>query len=542
MRSNPIAQMPNRLLLAVLMAATFANAQAPPATESTPAAKDVRETPRGALLGYLDACRDENYRRASSFLNFRREQRGQGSPEEVARKLKQIVDRKLSHDPNSVSNAPEGDLNDGLESNLESFGTIRLADRNFDLLLERVQRPEVGPIWLVSSNTISLIPILYEDISTNTIEQRLPAWMIRLKFLDTALWQWLALLLLTLVALLLGHGLARAVVRSLRPLARRTHSSLDDVLVESMRTPLQLLIALAAYRVGIVWIAPSYLLRTYLSRILTGIIYLCFAWVFVRLIDAITTKLMVAMTGRQKSSVASIMPLTRRTLKAIVVGIAILATLGSWGYDTTALLAGLGVGGLAVAFAAQKTLENLFGGVAVTTDKPVLVGDFCRYGDKLGTVEDIGLRSTRIRTLDRTVVTVPNGEFSSLQIENFGKRDKMSFRPILQLRRDTTAQQLRAVLPRIRQMLLDRPDIERTPRVRLLAIAPNSLDVEIFSYILTADYDEFLLKQEDLILKLLEILSQEGVSLSVPAQLNILTRQTKPSNHPISGRSQTGGA
>src|SRR6478736_3070437 len=114
MRSNPIAQMPNRLLLAVLMAATFANAQAPPATESTPAAKDVRETPRGALLGYLDACRDENYRRASSFLNFRREQRGQGSPEEVARKLKQIVDRKLSHDPNSVSNAPEGDLNDGL--------------------------------------------------------------------------------------------------------------------------------------------------------------------------------------------------------------------------------------------------------------------------------------------------------------------------------------------------------------------------------------------------------------------------------------------
>jgi MscS family membrane protein len=332
------------------------------------------------------------------------------------------------------------------------------------------------------------------------------------------------------------------VVRALRPLARRTHSALDDVLVESMRTPLQLLIALAAYRAGIVWIAPSYLLRTYLARILTGIIYLSFAWVFIRLIDAITTKLVVAMTGRQKASAASIMPLTRRTLKAIVVGIALLATLGSWGYDTTALLAGLGVGGLAVAFAAQKTLENLFGGVAVTTDKPVLVGDFCRYGDKLGTVEDIGLRSTRIRTLDRTVVTVPNGEFSSLQIENFGKRDKMSFRPILQLRRDTTAQQLRAVLPRIRQMLLDRPDIERTPRVRLLTIAPNSLDVEIFSYVLTPDYDEFLMKQEELILNLLEILSQEGVSLSVPAQLNILTRQAKPNDQRISGRSQTGGA
>ena len=534
-----MVQMPTRFLLAAVMAATLVNAQAPPAGEQPAPPKDVRETPRGTLLGYLDACRDGDYRRAASFLNFRREQRGSGSPEKVALALKQILDRKLSHDINSVSNAPEGDLNDGLEPNLETFGSIEHADQKVDLLLERVQRPGAGQIWLVSSNTISLIPILHEDISTNTIERHVPEWMIRHRFLDTALWQWLALLSLTLVALGLGHGLARAVVRSLRPLTRRTHSGVDDVLVESMLRPMQVLIALAAYRAGIVWIAPSYLLRTYLGRLLTGIIYLCLAWVCVRLLDAITTKLAVAMTGRQKSSVSSIMPLARRTLKAIVVGIAVLATLGSWGYDTTALLAGLGVGGLAVAFAAQKTLENLFGGVAVSTDKPVLVGDFCKYGDKVGTVEDIGLRSTRIRTSDRTVVTVPNGEFASLQIENFGKRDKMSFRPILQLRRDTTPQQLRAVLPRLRQFLLDRQDIERTPRVRLLAIGPNSLDVEIFSYVLTADYDEFLLKQEELILGLLENLSQEGVSLAIPAQLNILSRDAVKVGEG-SGKSQTG--
>ena len=172
---------------------------------------------------------------------------------------------------------------------------------------------------------------------------------------------------------------------------------------------MQLLIALSAYRAGIVWIAPSYLLRPYLGRILTGLIYLAIAWVFVSLVDVVTKKLLAAMSGRQRTTVASIMPLTRRTLKVIAIFIAILATLSSWGYDTTALLAGLGVGGLAVALAAQKTIENLFGGIAVTTDKPVLVGDFCKYGDKVGVVEDIGLRSTRIRTLDRTVVTVPNG-------------------------------------------------------------------------------------------------------------------------------------
>jgi MscS family membrane protein len=514
-----------RFILVAAVATGLGNAQ-PQTPEPNPASKDIRETPRGALLGYLDACRDGDYRRAASFLNIRKEQRRSGTPEELALKLKQVLDRKLSQDPNSISNVPEGDLTDGLESNLELFGIIKHGDRNVDLLLERVPIPEIGQIWLISSNTISLIPLVHEGIGINPIERYLPDWMSRRKVFDTALWQWFALLLLTVVALVLGNVLARTIIRSLRPLVRRTQTGLDDLLIESIRLPMQVLIALAAYRAGIVWIAPSYLLRTYLGRLLTGVIYLSIAWVLVRLVDVITTKLLSAMSGRQKTSVASIMPLTRRTLKVVAVVIAILATLSSWGYDTTALLAGLGVGGLAIALAAQKTLENLFGGVAVTTDKPVLVGDFCKYGDKIGTVEDIGLRSTRIRTLDRTVVTVPNAEFSSLQIENFGRRDKMSFRPILQLRRDTTPQQLRALLPKLRQLLIDHPLIERTPRVRLLAISPQSLDVEIFSYVLTADYDEFLLKQEELLLALLEIIADEGAALAIPMQLTMVSRNS----------------
>jgi MscS family membrane protein len=148
-------------------------------------------------------------------------------------------------------------------------------------------------------------------------------------------------------------------------------------------------------------------------------------------------------------------------------------------------------------------------------------------------VEDIGLRSTRIRTLDRTVVTVPNADFAALQIENFQKRDKMSFRPVLQLRRDTTPQQLRALLPRLQQLLIDHPKIERTPRVRLLAIGHQSLDVEIFSYVLTPDYDEFLMLQEELLLHLLEIIAEEGAALAVPSQLNILSRErVKTAKHP----------
>ncbi len=510
-----------RIFCAAVLAAAFGFSQQPP--ESPP--KDIRDNPRGSLMGFFEASGRGDYRRAASFLNIRKDHRRATSPEELAQELKQVLDRKLSQDLSKISSNPEGDLTDGLEPNLELIGMVRQGDRNVDLLLERVQIPEVGEIWLVSSSTISLIPILHADISTNWVEPYLPRWLLHTPVFDTALWQWLALALLTVIALVLGHVLARVLIRSLNPLVRRTHSAVDDRLIEALRRPIQLLFALATYRAGLVWIAPSYLLRMYLGRILTGVIYLSIAWVLVRLVDVVTTKLVTAMSGRQKTTVASIMPLTRRTIKVILVCIAILATLSSWGYDTTALLAGLGVGGVAVALAAQKTLENLFGGLAITSDKPVLVGDFCRYGDKIGTVEDIGLRSTRIRSLDRTVVTVPNGEFSGMQIENFGKRDKMSFRPILPLRRDTTSRQLRALLPRLRQLLLDNPHIERTPRVRLLAIGPQSLDVEIFSYVLTPDFDEFLLKQEEILLQLLDAISDEGVELAVPMQLNFVSRE-----------------
>lgn len=130
------------------------------------------------------------------------------------------------------------------------------------------------------------------------------------------------------------------------------------------------------------------------------------------------------------------MPLASRVIKIAILIFAVMAVIGSWGYNTNTIWAGLGIGGVAVALAAQKTIENLFGGVAVVSDRPVAIGDFCKLGDRVGTVEDIGLRSTRVRTLDRTLVSVPNSEFSSLVLENFSRRDKVWFHPMLNLRRD----------------------------------------------------------------------------------------------------------
>jgi MscS family membrane protein len=226
---------------------------------------------------------------------------------------------------------------------------------------------------------------------------------------------------------------------------------------------------------------------------------------------------------------SSVLPLLSRVLKVSALAFGVIAVLSAWGYNTNTVLAGLGIGGVAIALAAQKTIENLFGGVAVVSDQPVFVGDFCKFGDNVGTVEDIGLRSTRIRTLDRTLVTVPNAQFSSMSLENFSRRDKMLFHPMLNLRRDTTPAQVRSILGSIHRILTEDPVIEAgNLPVRFIGVGSYSLDVEVFSYILTGDGDEFLRIQQELLLRILDSVAAAGTSLALPTQASVVYSTETP--------------
>jgi MscS family membrane protein len=198
-------------------------------------------------------------------------------------------------------------------------------------------------------------------------------------------------------------------------------------------------------------------------------------------------------------------------------GIAVLFVLSAWGYNTNAILAGFGVGGIAVALASQKTIENLFGGISVISDRPVLVGDFCQFGGQTGTVEDIGLRSTRIRTLDRTLVTVPNSSFSTMTLENFSKRDRMWFHPTLHLRRDTEPEKIRAMMDAVQAILQKQPKVDPTDvPLRFTRISKDSFDLEIFAYVLTPDYNEYLRTQSELLLKILDAAKALDIAFAIP--------------------------
>jgi MscS family membrane protein len=202
---------------------------------------------------------------------------------------------------------------------------------------------------------------------------------------------------------------------------------------------------------------------------------------------------------------------------AIVAGATVI--LYNAGINLTAVLTGLGVGGIAVAFAAQKTLENLFGGIMIASDQPIRVGDYCKAGEYSGTVENIGLRSTKLRTMDRTVVSVPNGQLSVMSLENFALRDKIRFIHTVSLRPETSAEQLRSVLAGVRELLLSHPQVESgTARVRLVGLRNFAFEIELFAYVTATSWELFLEVQEGLLLRVIETVEGAGVVFASPGQ------------------------
>src|SRR5204863_9966777 len=166
------------------------------------------------------------------------------------------------------------------------------------------------------------------------------------------------------------------------------------------------------------------------------------------------------MENTGQTDTTALVRLIERSIHLVCIFLGAVVLLHAMGFNISAVLAGLGVGGIAIAFAAQKTLENLFGGLSVLGDEVIRVGDTCRFGDRIGTVEDISLRSTRIRTPDRTELSIPNGSLATMNVENFSRRDKIMFNTKLGLRYDTSPDQMRYVLAQVRRLLYEHPKVE----------------------------------------------------------------------------------
>jgi len=523
------------LLLAVVLVGPIspALAQLLPLPGPTPAAgvEPVgdpyrRETPYGAFFGYMRAAQRGNWTLAGEYLQWPKS--GRTSQDALARELKAVLDQRFVGDLEKLSRSPAGDLNDALTAELERVGQIENGDESFDLLLVRTTPVEGPPIWLVSSQSLREIPAAFKGLKGPTIDQDMPA-VLRRPVGGLQLWQLLAFLLLIPTLYGASRLFVGAAFRLLdRVFKRRPSWTRVRTGIGRFRAPLAFLLALPLHRLCVSRLGLPLLNRYGYARLLMLAFIFGASWLLLRLVDFFNLRATLNLIAEGATATSSL-TIARRMLRGVVIAVAALFALASFGVNLTATLAGLGIGGVALAFAAQKSLENLFGGFVVLSEKIIRVGDTVRIGTAVGDIEDVTLYATRLRAFDRSVVTIPNGTLITAQIENWSRRDKFWFHPTLGLVYETTAEQMRAVLENLRARLESDLRVEKgTMRVRFVRLNSSSLDVEVFAYLLVPDYTTFLAVQEELLLMLLDVVEKAGTCLAFPSQTTYVAGESAP--------------
>jgi MscS family membrane protein len=514
----------------------------PPAAMQPEPPKDGlgRSTPRGTVLGFLSAARKGEYQLARQYLDT---PLSVSAAEQLAQQLFVVLDARLPARLPQISDVPEGSRANPLAPNQELIATI--GDANpLDIVLQRVERTDVAPIWLFSDRTLGRIPSLYDDVLASRAGGALPGFLTSTRLAGVPLFEWLAILtglpLLYFVISLVN----RLSTPAAKAFSRRAFTRSGFLATNALPTPARVLL----FSVSARWLSsvlPLSLLPRQILSNLTGLLTIAaVAWLLMRLggeIEAIVVRRMAT----SNTATISLLRVGRRCVDVLVIFVAILATLRHFGIDPTPALAGLGVGGIAVALAAQKTLENVIAGASLIFDQAVRVGDSLKMGEIAGTVDHIGLRSTRIRTLDRTVISVPNSQIASASLETLSARDKFWFHPVLGLRYETTPDQLRTILDAIRRLLNTHDSVSHeSVRVRFIRLGAFSMDVDVFAYVFATDWNQFLEIQEGLLFNIADIVSRAGTGIAFPSQTMYVENATTPFSSPatmaVRGRTVVG--
>ena len=294
-----------------------------------------------------------------------------------------------------------------------------------------------------------------------------------------------------------------------------------------IKGPLRFLILVLFLRSTSDLIAPTLTVKALFEA--RTLLIIAMVWVLLGFVDLIMFGISERMKRQGHADAVVLLRPATTVIKLTLIFVGIVSWLDNIGYEVTTLLAGLGIGGIAVAFAAQRTLENLIGSITIYSSQPVHVGDFCRFGDKLGTIEEIGLRATQLRTLERTVVHIPNAKFSTDVIENLTQRDKILYRTRLRLSLQTTAKQMQDVLDGIRELIRKHEMIdEEASRVRFLEFGEYAQEIELYVYIKTQDFVEYLQYREDINLSIANIIESSGTQLVVPTRTTYVEGITSP--------------
>ena len=493
--------------------ASASGASAKPTVEEPSAAEPAPGSPRAALQRFFEAGRKGRFAEAGNYLELPSTREAERPL--LARRLLAVLDRYVWVDLDKVSDVEDGALNDGLPPKLEQIATISVQGK----ASEPVRLIRHGGSWTFSPSTVEKINGWYEDLPDRWLLDNLPAPLLRQGPRNLLWWQWIGLLLGAVVGAILGVMLGAVVRKLLGRAASKTPTVWDDRIVARSRGPLALAFGLGMLRA----LLPLLLLyepaEAFVHQALRGLFLANLLWAVWRFVDVVAELSWDSPWSHSHAGSRALIPLARRAGKAVVAAAAIVLLLSALGYPVTSLIAGLGIGGLALALASQKTVENLFGAFSLGIDQPFREGDFIRVEDVTGTVERLGLRSTRIRTPDRTLVSIPNGKLADMRLETFAARDRMRLGCTLGLVYGTSAAQLKTVLAGIEEALRKHPKLwPEGVSVRLVELGSSALSIEVSCWFDTPSWDEFTLIRQDMLLAFLNVIEQAGTSLAFPTQ------------------------
>jgi MscS family membrane protein len=481
-------------------------------------------SPRAAVLGYLAAERNNDHARAAGWLDRSDGALAARAPD-LARRLSDVLDSHLWMDPERISPLAIGDTADGLPRDRETIGEVPgPGGRKYPIRLSRVLS-DSGARWVFSGATVAEIDELYQALPDHWVREHLPEVLLGNGPFDVRWWQWLALLTLVPLAAMIGLVLSGPTQSVLRRIVSNTKTDVDDLLVAAARGPLVLLLGVLSSRVLLQWIALPGPSEAFVVELQRAIAVVAVFWILLRVIGVLQSALPLSEWGGHHPALRSLIPLGGRIARLLVFVLGVLTVIATFGYPVATILAGLGIGGIAVALGAQKSLEHFFGSISIGVDQPFRVGDWVIVDGVEGEVESIGLRSTRIRTMDRTVVSIPNGRLSESQSENFGHRDRYRLRTTIGLEYGTSAATMRQVRDGIEAALRAHPATwpDRVV-VRFFQFGPSSLDIDAFCWILADSMDGFRKVREELYLEIMRVVEGAGASFAFPTQTLWLKR------------------
>jgi MscS family membrane protein len=507
----------------LLSVSVMAQETAPGEVTKTPTPVDTgpedalnRGTPRGSIIGYMEASSALDFKTAAEYLDLRNlpdEVAELGGPE-LARQLHHVLSRAVWLDDYTVSENPDGVKGDGLPDYRDELVVIKTDDGEVPIWLQHVPRGDGEKIWKLSNRSVALIPKLYDEFSYPQLVETIRGWFPEdAVFMGLEAFKIFIVLVLALFCWPVFRWIGVLLSRLFSSPESPTYALWRKVLTGPMVAVAILLVGeFALARLGISAKAEEIME----AQTVNTVVLIWALWAILNLVKKYQQEKLTKL-GRPGAA-KLIQPITTFA-KFLVLILGSLFWLSNMGVNISTVLAGLGVGGLALALALQKPMEDVMGALTLFTLAPIKVGDLCVYGGIKGHVEDIGLRSTLIRTLSNTLVHIPNARIAIMEIENLSAREKIRYWPTLRLRYDTTAEQLRTVLTNIVEMLEQHERVYDDPiRARFAEFDEDAILIKIHSFMKTTVFAESLEIAEDLNFRVMEIVQASGAKFALPGK------------------------